>query len=170
MGIPLKVFVVVCTHQKTFDRGWTSFLKLVARGFLRERRFPSLLHRPVNKAKINAISTMSNFIEELSLHTTWFVSQHAAHDKALNVLHVIWTRLHPGHLSVRVGECSLRSEEIVKKSPIASFNVIIIIIIIIVIILLLVVLFSLFLPQYPPFCSHSATKFACLLVGWLTLI
>ena len=31
----------------------------------------------------------------------------------LDVLHVVCTRLRPGHLSVRVGDGSLRSEEIV---------------------------------------------------------
>ena len=35
--------------------------------------------------------------------------------QALDVLHVIYTRLRPGHLSVRVGDCSQRSEEIVKN-------------------------------------------------------
>ena len=44
---------------------------------------------------------------------------------------MICTRLHPGHLSVRVGDGSRRSEEIVKKYQIAPLNAIIIIIIII---------------------------------------
>ena len=95
------------------------FLKLVARGFLWVLRFPPLLH-PFNgsantiKLKINAISTLSNLIAELSLRTKWHVTWH---------LHVISARcvardLHtiaPGHLSVRVGDSSRRCEEIVKN-------------------------------------------------------
>ena len=58
------------------------FLKLVARGFLRVLQFSSLLHRlmvqPINKAKINAIYTLSNLIAELSLCTTWHVTLHVA--------------------------------------------------------------------------------------------
>ena len=46
------------------------------------------------------------------------------------MLHVICTRLRPGHLSVRVGDSSRRCEEIVKKSRIAPLNANIIIIII----------------------------------------
>ena len=46
---------------------------------------------------------------------------------ALDVLHVTCTWLRPGHLSVRVGDGSRRSEEIVEKSGIAPLNVIIII-------------------------------------------
>ena len=46
----------------------------------------------------------------------------------LDVLHVICTWLHPGHLSVCVGDSSRRCE-IVKKSQIAPLNVIIVIII-----------------------------------------
>ena len=38
-----------------------------------------------------------------------------------DVLHVICTRLRPGRLSVRVGDSSRHSEEIVKKSRIAPF-------------------------------------------------
>ena len=53
------------------------------------------------------------------------------------MLHVICTRLRSGHLSVRVGDGSRRSEEIVRKSRIAPFNTIIIIIIIIVIIIII---------------------------------
>ena len=34
-----------------------------------------------NKAKINAILTLSNFITELSLCTTWHVTRHVARDK-----------------------------------------------------------------------------------------
>ena len=41
---------------------------------------------------------------------------------------MICTRLRPGHLSVRVGDSSRRSEEIVKKSRIVPLNAIIIII------------------------------------------
>ena len=53
----------------------------------------------------------------------------------LDVLHVICTRLRPGHLSVRVGDSWRHCEEIVKKkkSRIAPLNAIIIIIIIIMI-------------------------------------
>ena len=40
------------------------------------------------------------------------------------MLHVICTRLHPGHLSVRAGDCSRRCEEIVKKSRISSVHAI----------------------------------------------
>ena len=43
------------------------------------------------------------------------------------MLHVICTRLYPGH-SARVGDGSRRSEEIVKKSQIAPLNAIIIVI------------------------------------------
>ena len=51
-------------------------LKLVARGFL---RFPPLLRRfndsaNKNKAQINATSTLSNLIAELSLRTKWHVT------------------------------------------------------------------------------------------------
>ena len=74
------------------------FLKLVARGFLRTLRFPPLLHRlmvqPINKAKINAIYTLSNLIAELSLRTTWHVTQHVA----LNVLRMICTWLRSDHV------------------------------------------------------------------------
>ena len=43
------------------------------------------------------------------------------------MLHVICTRLSPDHLSVRVGDGSRRSEEIVEKSRIANLYAIIII-------------------------------------------
>ena len=46
------------------------------------------------------------------------------------MLHLICTRLRPGHFSVRVGDGSRGSEEIVKKSRIAPVNAIIIIVII----------------------------------------
>ena len=65
------------------------FLKFVARGFLRVLRFPPLLHRfngsanKKKKAQINAISTLSNLIAELSLRTKWHVTWH---------LHVISAR------------------------------------------------------------------------------
>ena len=57
--------------------------------------------------------TVSNLIAELSFRTKW-------HDAcctwwAPDVLHVICTRLRPGHLSVRVGDSSQRTEEIVKN-------------------------------------------------------
>ena len=42
------------------------------------------------------------------------------------MLHVMSTRLRPGHLSVRVGDGSRRSEETVKKSRIAPLSAIII--------------------------------------------
>ena len=53
------------------------------------------------------------------------------------MLHVICTRLRPGHLSARVRDSSWRSEEIVKKSRIAPLNVVIIIIIIIIVIIII---------------------------------
>ena len=108
------------------------FLKLVARGFLRVLRFPPLLHQfygsanKNKKAQINAISTLSNLIAELSLRTKWHVTWH---------LHVISARcvardLHtvaPGPLertcwrqfAALWGDC--------KKSRIAPLNAIIII-------------------------------------------
>ena len=42
-------------------------------------------------------------------------SKHVARDRPKMCLHVIYTRLRPGHLSVRVGDSSWRSEETVKK-------------------------------------------------------
>ena len=106
------------------------FLKLVARGFLQVLRFPPLLHQfngsaNKNKAQINAISTLSSLIAELSLRTKWHVTWH---------LHVISARdLHtvaPGPLertcwrqfAALWGDC--------KKSRTAPLNAIIIIIII----------------------------------------
>ena len=83
--------------------GTWHFLKLVARGFLRLLRFPPLLHWCNG---VNAISTLSNIIAELSFRTTWHVARHAAR---------VCSRLRPGHLSVRVGDSSRRSEEIVKN-------------------------------------------------------
>ena len=55
------------------------------------------------------------------------------------MLHVICTRLQPGRLSVRVGDGSRRSEEIVikKKSRIAPFNAIIIVVIVIIIVVVI---------------------------------
>ena len=41
------------------------------------------------------------------------------------MLHVIYTRLHPGHLSARVEDGSRRSEETVKKSRFAPFSAVI---------------------------------------------
>ena len=52
-----------------------------------------------SKAEINAISTLSNIIAELSL----------------DALHVIFTQLCHSYLSVRVGDSSWRSKEIVKN-------------------------------------------------------
>ena len=46
------------------------------------------------------------------------------------MLHVICTRLRPGQLSVRVGDGSRRSEELVKRNRFAPSSAIIIIIII----------------------------------------
>ena len=74
---------------------------------------PSSVNGSVNKikAQINAISTLSYLIPELSFRTTWHVTRHVARDKRA-MLHVICTRLHSGHLSVRVGDGSRRSEVI----------------------------------------------------------
>ena len=47
------------------------------------------------------------------------------------MLHVIYTLLRSGHLSVGVGDSSWRSEEIVKRSRIAPLNLIVIMIIMI---------------------------------------
>ena len=56
------------------------------------------------------------------------------------MLHLICTRLRPGHLSLRVGDSSRRSEETVKKSQIAPFVIIIIVIIIIIIIIITIII------------------------------
>ena len=40
------------------------------------------------------------------------------------MLHVVCTRLHPGHLTVRVGDNSRRSDGIAKKSRIVLFKAI----------------------------------------------
>ena len=56
-----------------------------------------------NKAKINAISILSNLIADLSRSTMWHVTRAARDNYALDVLRVICTRLSPGVLSVRVG-------------------------------------------------------------------
>ena len=56
------------------------------------------------------------------------------------MLHVICTRLRPGHLSVPVGDSSRRCEEIVKKSRIAPLNTIIDIIIIIIVVVIIVII------------------------------
>ena len=71
--------------------------------------------QPINKAQISALSTLSNLIAELSLHTTRHVTWHVARDKRLMSLHVICTRLRQGNLSVHAGDGSPRSEEIVKN-------------------------------------------------------
>ena len=52
------------------------------------------------------------------------------------MLHVICTRLRPGHLSVRVGDGSRRNEEIVTILDVVPLNAIVIIIIIIIIIII----------------------------------
>ena len=62
------------------------FLKLVARGFIRVLRFPSLLHQfngsaSKDIAEIKTISTLSNLIAELFLRTMWHVARHVAHDQ-----------------------------------------------------------------------------------------
>ena len=53
-------------------------------------------------------------IAELSLRTTWHTT--SCSWWAPDVLAVICTQLHPGHLSVRVGDSSRRDEEAVKIS------------------------------------------------------
>ena len=69
------------------------------------------------------------------------------------MLHVICTRLCPGHLRVRVGDGSRRSKEIVKKkSRIGPLNAIIIIIIfviivVVVVIIIIIIKFLLSLPR-----------------------
>ena len=96
------------------------FLELVVRGFLRVHRFPPLLHRLCFsrwiEANINAMSTLSSWIAELSLRNTWHTT--CCRWVAFDVLRVMCTRLRPGHSSVRVGDSSWRSEEmyIVKIS------------------------------------------------------
>ena len=55
-------------------------------------------------------------------------------------LHVICTRLRLNHLSVRVGDGSRRSEEIVKHSRTAPLNAIIIIIIIVITITTIIII------------------------------
>ena len=59
--------------------------------------------------------------------------------EALCVLHVTCTWLHPGLLSIRVGDGSRRSEKIVKIGP---FNAIIIITIIIIIIITFIICYQ----------------------------
>ena len=51
---------------------------------------------------------------------------------------MICTRLCSGHLSVHVGDSSLRSEEIVKKSRIVPIDMIMIIIIIVIIVVVVI--------------------------------
>ena len=61
----------------------------------------------------------------------------------LDVLHVICTRLRPGHFSACVEDGSGRSEEIVKKkkkSRIAPLNAIVVVIIIIIIIIIVIII------------------------------
>ena len=79
------------------------------------------------KAQMNAISTLSNLIVELSLHTTWHVKWHVASDKRW----MCCTYFAPGPLgctcwrrfTAQWGDC--------KKSRIVPLNAIIIMIIII---------------------------------------
>ena len=101
--------------------------------------FVGLVVQPINKAQINAISTLSNLIAKLSLRTKWHVTWH---------LHVISARcvardLHtiaPGPLertcwrqfAALWGDC--------KKSRIAPLNAIIIIITTIIIIITIIII------------------------------
>ena len=64
------------------------------------------------KAKIDAISTLSNLIAELSLCTMWHTTCYMWW--VLDVLHVICTQLYLGYLSIGAGDSSWRSEEIEK--------------------------------------------------------
>ena len=95
------------------------FLKLVARGFLRVLRFPPLLHRlmvqPIksssnkcdfNSVKPNSWAVPSYHVARNTTCCTWY---------ALDVLHVICTRLRQRHVSALFGDGLRRSEEIVKK-------------------------------------------------------
>ena len=107
------------------------FLKLVVRGFLQVLRFPPLLHRFHDSAQINAISTLSNLIAELSLRTKWHVTWCVARD-----LHTIA----PGPLertcwrqfAALWGNC--------KKIRIAPLNAIIIIIVVVAIIIIIIII------------------------------
>ena len=86
------------------------FLKLIARGFLWVLWFPPLLHwfnGSANKIKLNSVKLNS-----------WAVpSYQVARNMTLacDKRSMCCTRLHPGHLSVRVGESSRCCEEIVKN-------------------------------------------------------
>ena len=84
---------------------------------------------------------------ELCLNSWAVLSYHVARNTtwALNVLHVICTRLLPGHLSVLVGDSSRRSEKIVKNLALRLWMSFIIIIVSIIILLLLLLLLSLLL-------------------------
>ena len=55
------------------------------------------------------------------------------------MLHVIRTRMRLGHLSLRVGDSSRHSKEIVNKSGIAPFSATIITITIIIIIIIIII-------------------------------
>ena len=66
---------------------------------------------------------------ELPLPTTWHMTCCTWH--ALDLLHVICTWLHPGHLSICVGDSLQHSEKIAKKASIAAFNAVIILVIVI---------------------------------------
>ena len=101
--------VRVSVGLEFFSFGMWHFLKLIfiIRGFLWVLWFPPLLHwimvsAKKIKAKINAISTLSNLTVP---------SYHVVHD----MLQVICTPLRPGHLSICVEKNSQRSEEIVKN-------------------------------------------------------
>ena len=65
----------------------------------------------VNGSANNAISILSILIAELSLCTMWHVTRHAVRGK--RSVWCTWLRL--GHLSVRVGDSSRRSERIAKN-------------------------------------------------------
>ena len=120
-----------CLRLESSGCSMWHFLKLVARGFLRVLQFPPLLHRfngsaKKIKAQINAISTLSNLIAELSLRTKWHVTWH---------LHVISARcvardLHtvaPGPLERACWRQFAALWGNSKKSPNAPLNAIIII-------------------------------------------
>ena len=66
-----------------------------------------------NKTKINLISTLSNLTAELSLRTAWHMT--CCMWWAPDVLHMICTQLHAGHLSVRVVDSLWCSDEVVKN-------------------------------------------------------
>ena len=68
----------------------------------------------LNKTELNAIYTLSNLIAELLTCTTWHTT--CSMWKVCDVLQAIFTRLHPGHLSVLGKDSLWRSEETAKIS------------------------------------------------------